>query len=223
MDLLRTEAIVLHALPFKEYDRILTLFTPQGLLKLFIKIKKRDYLHFAALTSVLTHAEFHYKKGRQDLHRFSEGSILAQHVRIRDTYESLSAAHTMIQAIQQSQWLDRPAPQLFSLVCRFLHHFPKAKDPHLLTTTFLLKTLKHEGLLQLQPSITETYRFAGECYEKKQAPLGALLFTEEEEMQLVELVLCRSLSQLDEHKTNSEFQNKITSLFNQAYEPILLK
>src|SRR5690242_12913797 len=103
MNPVQVEAIVLQAISFKEYDRNLTLFSPQGVLKLFVRARKRDYFHFAALTSPLTHAEFHYRLGRKDLHYLSEGAIIKQHLRIREQYETLTAAEKMIQAVLHSQ------------------------------------------------------------------------------------------------------------------------
>lgn len=214
--LIQSEAVVLQALAFKEYDRILTLFSPQGLFKLFAKGKKRDYFHFAALTSPLTHAEFHYTVGRKDLHRLYEGSILNQNVRLRERYETLQAADKMVAALLKSQWIGKPAPKLFHLFRLFVEHLPIVKDPTSLTIAFLLKILAHEGLLQLA-SIESVYRYAGECYSQREAPPGALSFSVEEENRLTQLAQCRSLTKLSEYRLEPSFQKKIESLFQQTF------
>lgn len=211
------EAIVLHAFPFKEYDRILTLLSPQGLLKLFVKCKKRDYLHFAALCSPLTHAEFHYRPGRKDLHTLSEGTILTQHIHIRERYETLKAAEGMVQALLRSQWPGKAVPKLYLLFLLFLDQLPSSKDPGTLATIFLLKILKHEGLLQLCTPAA-TYRFGGERFSsRREAPLGAHSFSEKEEGQLSELALSRSLVSIAEQSLPPEFREKIATLFDQAF------
>ena len=217
--LIHTEAVVLQAAPFKEYDRILTLFSPQGLLKIFVKAKKRDYLHFAALTSPLTYAEFHYTPGRRDLHRLSEGAILKQNLRIRERYETLIAAESIIHSLLRSQWPGKPAPKLYHLFCLFIEHLPEVKNPSIFTTAFLIKILSHEGLLQLGESeSTDTYRFAGERYLLSQAPIGALPFSAEEEGLLSSIALCRSLAQIAESTPSPNFQQKIDLLFRQTFD-----
>lgn len=217
MNQTQIEAIVLHALPFKEYDRILTLFSPQGLLKLFVKGKKKEYLKVVALTSVLTHGEYHFTLGRKELHRLSDGTILNQHLRIRDRFETLLAAERMIKALLQSQWPGKPAPKLFQLFCLLMDHLPNVNDPSALATAFLLKVLRHEGILQLCTPLKSAFRFAGERYSKEEAPPGALSITEEEEELLTELALCRTLSQIAEHPLSVEFQQKIEHLFTQSF------
>src|ERR1700722_2098610 len=217
MNLIQLEAVVLQAILFREYDRILTLFSPQGVLKLFVKGNKRDYLHLAALTSPLTHAEFHYSQGRKDLHRLSEGTILKQNLLIRASYTTLTAAEKMIQALLQSQWPGKPAPKLFYLFSLFLDQIPYPKEYSTLITIFLLKILKHEGVLQLCTSLQSAYRFSGERYSQIDAPPGALLFTGEEEELLTELALTRSLSHIDGCILSLEFQKKIEILFAQTF------
>jgi DNA repair protein RecO (recombination protein O) len=217
MDLLNTEAIVLQAIPFKEYDRILTLFSPQGLLKFFVKVAKKEYLHLAALTSPLTLAEFHYTPGRKGLHRLVEGTILKQNIQIRESYTSLIIAEKMVYALLQSQWPDKPAPKLFALFILLLEHLPTVKEPSSFLTLFLLKLLRHEGLLQLSTPLQAVYRFAGERYSQKEAPPGALLFTEEEEELLTSLALTRFLPDLKECTLSTEFQKKIEILSAQTF------
>lgn len=217
--ILKTEGIVLQSIAFKEYDRILTLFTPLGLLKIFARIHKHSYLQLSALTSPLTRAEFCYVKGSKELHRLREGSLLNQHLRIRETYESLQAAHTMLRALYASQFPGKTSPDLYSLFSLFLELLPEVKNPQALESVFLLKILKHEGVLELQSPITASFRFAGERYLNKQdAPEGAIELTEEEETQLVEFSLCRSRLQLIHFSIDSSLQQKIAGLFKQTYE-----
>ncbi len=216
MNLHQIEAIVLQSIPFKEYDRILTLFSPQGMLKLIAKGRKKDYLHLNALTSPLTHGEFHYTQGRKDLHKLSEGSVLRQNLKIRDRYETLTTAEKMIRALFKSQWPGKAAPKLFSLFAQFLDHLPKSL-PETLYTVFLLKILRHEGVLELKAPLEACSRLGGERHPPNQPPPSALPFTEEEEQLLTELSLSRSLSACSITIPNN-FARKIETLFAQAFE-----
>jgi DNA repair protein RecO (recombination protein O) len=214
--LIRSEAIVLQGIVFKEYDRILTLFAPHGLFKLFAKGTKRDYFHFAALTTPLTLAEFHYTQGRKDLHRLYEGSVLNQNIHLRERYETLMAAERLVAALLHSQWIGKPAPKLYHLFSLFIGHLSAVKDPYLLVTAFLLKILAHEGVLHLDTPCS-THRYGGERYPSSEAPPGALFFSQEEETLLTQLTLCRSLAQFSYYQQNKEFQTKIELLFEQTF------
>lgn len=212
-----TEAVVLQSFPFKEYDRILTLFSPLGILKLFVKGRKRDYLQLTALSSPLTHGEFHYTLGRRELHRMNDGTIINQNLRIRECFGAWTSAEKMVSALLLSQWPGKPATRLFQLFTRVLSYLPESADPQSLSTAFLLKILRHEGVLELCTPLQPTSRFAGERYSPTDAPQGALSFSEEEEETLAELALSRSLTHLSEQKLSSEFHQKIGALFSQAF------
>ena len=212
----QVEGIVLQAIPYKDYDRILTLFAPTGILKFFVKIRKRDYLHFAALTSPWTRVELQYALGRKDLHRVQEGTILAQHLRLRDSFANLTAADTMSQALLRSQWQGKAAPQLYSLFRLFLEHLPHSAAPHTYASAFLIKMLAHEGMLQLSKP-QQTYRYGGEQYSASHAPPGHLTFSADEEHVLFQLAVSRSLSHIGALTLHAELHTKIGTLFSQVF------
>ena len=60
------EGIVLHSLPFAERDRIITLMTPQGVIKLFVKGRKKLDLQRLALTSPFTRGDYLYQLRKSD-------------------------------------------------------------------------------------------------------------------------------------------------------------
>ncbi len=212
----QVEAIVLQVTPFKDYDRILTLFSPLGILKMFVRIRKKEYLHFSALTSPLTQAEWHYLSGRKELHRLTEGTILSQHLGLRERYETLLAADSCLQALLASQWQGKPAPKLYLLFRHFLDHLPKSATPQNCVTLFLIKILVHEGMLQLSAPQTSR-RYGGEQYSPSSAPPGSIPFSEEEEALLVQLAHCRSLAQTDSYAIPEQFQTKISTIFKQIF------
>lgn len=214
--MLQSEAIVLQAIAFKEYDRILTLFSPNGLIKMFAKGKKNDF-HFAALTSPLTYAEFHYTPGRKELHRLHEGSIINQNLILRQKYEHLVAAEKMCAALLQSQFVGKAAPKLFLLFRLFIEQLSNIEDPTVLESAFLIKMMVHEG--QLEFSLAEpTFRYGGERYVQKEAPPGSLAFSTDEEKALIKLAQCRSLEELRQSHIEKCFQNKVASLFQQLFD-----
>ena len=213
-----TEGIVLHTTPFKEYDKILTLFTPHmGLLKLFARGSRRGFFAQNALTSPLTTGEYLYTQGRKDLHNFRDGTILNQNLAIRNKLETLQAAEKLVQALYKSQWPGKSSPKLYSLLRLFLEKLPCTEGPHILSSAFLLKILKHEGQFQLASTSPENLRYGGECYAADLAPPGSLHLSVEEENSLSSLINCRSLQTLLDASISNQLVSKIETLFSQTY------
>ncbi|MCH9627346.1 MAG: DNA repair protein RecO [Chlamydiales bacterium] len=158
--------------------------------------------------------------GRGDLHRFRDGTIHQQNLRLRERYENIEAAGTCVQAILKSQWPGKPAPHLYNLFHYFLKKIPEVERPLDLATIFLTKTLKHEGLLQQTESCAfcdkkPTHRFGGERVCSIHAGTSALQLIEQEERLFMRIAEGRSLTELLEHpiKINSQ----IAQLFEQAF------
>lgn len=217
-NIFQVEGIVLQSFPFKEYDHILTLFTPQGLLKFFAKGKKQ----YNPLISPLTRGEYFFSQGRNDLHRLCEGSILSQNIKIRDSYENLKTAFFLIDALLRSQWPGKAAPQLYHLFSLFLQQIPEAKDPMSLGIAFLIKIVKHEGILQTASTCSlcekeAAYRYGGESFCEVHADNEAFLFLPEEEALLLKIAGCLSMQILTEESYPPAFLEKIKTLFAQCF------
>lgn len=199
--------IVLDTLPFRDKDLIVTLLTAEGLVKFFYRRRQ--------IISPLIEGEFLLTKGRGDLYRFSDMTILDQHTRLRERLENLEAAGLMIRAVLRSQDPDRECPGIFLLFRKLLNELPESKDPMQLAHLFLLKVLIHEGLLQLDEQCSmcktpPTYRFGGERFCATHAPRGALELTQDEEKSLVHLAKLRSLKEM----ASAPY---ITTLFDHAF------
>ncbi|NGX61056.1 MAG: DNA repair protein RecO [Chlamydiae bacterium] len=213
------EGIVVEALPFKERDYILTLFTPGGLFKLYAKGRKNQY---NPLTSPLTRGEYLYLEGKKDLHLFQEGSILSQNLKLRDRYENLEAAEKLKQAILQSQWPGKPSPLLYTLFSRFLELLPSCTTHESVLAVFYLKTLKHEGIFQIEPLCSACekkggFREGGESYCEKHASPIALPFSEEEQNHLQKSWEIRSLQESANLRFPPPFCKKVETLFSQIF------
>ncbi|QVL58110.1 MAG: DNA repair protein RecO [Simkaniaceae bacterium] len=146
----KTEGIVLKAVPFKENDRILSLFTPdQGVMSLYVRGLSRKNPSLVNLATPLCRAEFLFRKGRSDLHRFIDGSIIDLHLPMRRSYRHLEYAGKMLQAILKSQMPGKGAEGLYYLLSSYLKKLPDSPLPETLWTSFELKLLKYEGLLAI--------------------------------------------------------------------------
>ena len=141
------EGLVLASIPFSEYDRIVTLFTPKAMLKLFVRGRRRLDAHHQALISPFTIATYTYTPKKSDLHRFVEGKVLHQNLKLRDRLDSFEAAQKIVQTIYETQWQNKEVSALFLLTKKFLLEIPQSERPKSLVAPFLIKLLKHEGIL----------------------------------------------------------------------------
>lgn len=147
----KTEGIVLKAVPFKENDRILTLFTPdQGVMSLYVRGLSKKKPTLTNLATPLSRGEFVFRKGRSDLHKFLDGTILDLHLTLRKSYHHLEVGGRILQAIHHTQLPGKGSPSLYTLLASYLKKLGEATYPETLSASFHLKLLKHEGLLSLQ-------------------------------------------------------------------------
>lgn len=146
----KTEGIVLKVVPFKENDRILSLFTPDfGVMSLYVRSLSNKKSALANLTTPLCRGEFVFRIGRSELYRFVDGTILDLHLGVRRSYAHLECAGKMVQAILKSQMSGKRSKKLYQLLSSYLKHLSKSSFPETFWASFALKLLKHEGLLFL--------------------------------------------------------------------------
>lgn len=179
MQTVRTEGIILQALKFQDFDQIVTLFTPNdGILKFMVKGALNPKQGKAALTMPLSRAEFIYSQGKSELYSCREISMLNSHLAVRDNILTLEASFDILTAIRYTQLPHKPAPDLYKLLLIYLEKMTLVADPKVLSASFRLKTLRHEGLLNLEfdESFTdqekEILEFLATC--RSFAPFAAL-------------------------------------------------
>lgn len=192
-----TEGIVLKSLDYKENQRIITVFSKDlGLISLIVKGISPSSLQKLVATTPLCQAEFHFTRGKSDLFRFSECAILCDHLPLRFQLSHLQSAGTMANAILESQLPGKPSTALYTLLDRYLKMLPAFPTPLPLTTSFLLKMLKLEGLLSLS------------------APSNRFTPTEQELLRT--LVESRSFKTLSEQPITLAFAQKVHDFFTSS-------
>ncbi len=149
----KEEGIVLQTLAYRESSRIISILTPQsGIIRLIaqqVSKKKSALIH---LTTPLCRAHFTYHIKRSSLYRLIDGHALDLHLSLRGKYAFLREAGTMVRLILASQLQGKPSPLLYRLFLFSLRQLPQMAFPETLRASFLLKLLKHEGLLSLSPT-----------------------------------------------------------------------
>jgi DNA repair protein RecO (recombination protein O) len=219
------EGIVLKAIAFKEQDKIITLFTRDaGLLKLYVRGTHLRAPSQNVLTQPLTVGEYFFTEGRGELFHFYDGSIVEQNLHLRTSLEALQLADKMIGALHASQLPEKPAPALYQLISHFLRKIDDTVKHQSVLSTFLLKILSHDGVLQARlfcstcqkPLEKQRLRYAGESFCASHAPHDALPLTIEEEGALLNLAQIRSFQEISTIVFSEELSAKVERLFNQA-------
>lgn len=213
----RIEGTILRSLLFRDYDRILTVFSLEaGLIKFVIKGINKKFL----AATPFTVAEFIYLPGKNDLHKCQEMTPFHSHLPLRNSLACLEVACEMSKTILQTQPAETPTPLLYSLFQWTLHKIPLVKDPYVLLLSFYLKLLKHEGLLHLITSenqccsqcntpLQESHLMGGEFFCSSHAPATAIAFAEEEMKWLSILASLSSFQEIKEMVIAKESREKI--------------
>jgi DNA repair protein RecO (recombination protein O) len=219
----KTEGIVLRSQNYKERHRIITLFSPQGLISLIVKSISRKNARLFTLTTPFNHGEYIYRQGRSDLFLFYDGSVLDDHLDLRQNLRSLQTAGALANAILTSQMFGKPAPALFALYKSYHKQIRSFDDPAPLLASFYLKLLKHEGLLSLSlhcancEGNTAQTLDNGESFCSQHAGQNAISFSAPEWERLLALegvpqfstLRCLSLSPLFLKKVQALFLSRI--------------
>lgn len=210
-------------MPFQDYDLILTLFTAEeGVIKLIIKRALFPKKNGSSIPVPLTLVECIYAKGRGELYKCHEISLLHAHLRIRDNLSTLEAACDMIQSILMCQPLHSPAPELYFLFKTYLEKLPLGADARAFITSFNLKILRHEGLMEIAPNcsicscaLTVHYLSLGEIFCQTHRPIQYQILSEEDMAYLLQLAHCTAFSQLVPIKLTDEFYEKMRLFFKE--------
>lgn len=148
---MHVEGIVLSSIPFQERSRIITLFTTEGMLKCLVKRGVR--LDRIALATPLTRGHYLLRARKSMLYELIDGTSLDAYLELRSSLARLHQAAYMGRALLHTQWPDKPVPLLYALFQQFLQVL--VSDHREQTSWhiyFLIKLLKHEGLLPSHPS-----------------------------------------------------------------------
>lgn len=226
MQTFRTEGIILHTLRFQDYDQILTVFTPgEGILKMMVKGAFSQKNGKGAKTAPLSRAEFIYARRKGELFSCREISMLNPHLNLRLNIELLEAASDILQATSCSQMPHKAAPDLYKLLLIYLEKLAVLPDPQVLSTSFRLKILRHDGLWHLPSSCTTCqeplqtrYFLAGESFCRRHAPPFTIEFSDEEGKTLEELAYAQTFAQLAKVFLPLEMPFKVKQLFQDLLE-----
>jgi DNA repair protein RecO len=148
--------ITLRTVPFKERDRIVTFFSPEGIHKLFIGSALGKKNGMALLSSPLSLGEVVVSQGRGSLWRCNEGRLFSAMRGLRSSYETLEAAMGLVDVILRSQLEERPAPALYDLFVFLLNKLEGGFSSKGMIPLFKMKVLLHDGLFGPSPHFSDS-------------------------------------------------------------------
>lgn len=226
MNTYQSQGIVIQAIAFRDYDQILTVFTQEaGLIKAIIKGSNRKKKNSGGGLTPLMRVDMTWSDGKGDLAKAEEVVPLQHYSAIRQNLDLLEAGCDLLHAIKASQLVGKAVPALYQLLLIYLEKLPEVTHPAILTTSFRLKILKHEGLLsfplqcfECQQVLSSAMQHGGSIYCALHAPFGGELLTEEDVAIMDLLTNSLSFSTLSQVKLPVALPRKIVYLFTAANE-----
>jgi DNA repair protein RecO (recombination protein O) len=220
------EAFTLSSLPFRDFDRIVTLFSKeQGLIKVLIKGANRPKSSRLIFCQPLTYSSFILQKKRSELALFSEGKLIDPFLSLRISYDHLKASFDLSEALLKISMTQNPCADLFLLFKSYLNQISKYPDPSILTTSFYLKISLYEGCLTLKRKCTNCNLDAEKLYFcfkdyfcARCAPARDLEFSQQELALLLELVKEKSFDQLKSKTVTPDLNEKVRKLYAELHE-----
>ncbi len=217
----KTQGITLQAIPFQERQRIITVFTEdKGLISLIIKGLSQKKTSLLSLSTPFCLADFIYLKGRSDIYFLKDAAVLNEHLFLRKNLEFITSAYSMAKAILSSQLPHKPAPELFALFLKYLEKVATFPSGEILTCSFLLKVLLHEGLIHLKKTCNmcpkqSTLIYKGESLCSSHQIEHGHYFSESEFDTMLELAFSKNFSELEQIKPILGLKEKILLVFSE--------
>lgn len=149
MKLIDVEGLVIKKVDYKASKRLITIFTKEhGILTLGIAGISGKKTKLLALSSPLSISHFQIKISRGN-HYFVDGSPLLFFDTIRSNLSALQISCEILKCLASTQLAENPAPLLFDLTQFCLVKIDQGADPYPILALFLIKMLKHEGLISI--------------------------------------------------------------------------
>lgn len=211
------DGIILRCTPLRDVSCVCAAYTKERGLVSFVtpksKAARAQIQPYARLELVLRAP----KSG--ELFCLLDYSIHNAYLALRATLPRLRTAALCAGALLQSQMPAKPSERLFAAFCRHLEAIAQSREPGRIGAQFLIKLLKHEGLLEAPAVCTECNHALGPATPTRFgmlcsscAPPSHISLSVEEYGELTELFESRKVL---EGATSSFFSEKLQKIFTQ--------
>lgn len=218
-----TEGIILRVIPFRDYDQILSIFTSEaGLIKVLYKGSRGKRKKAQNFCMPLTKVEVIYREKNGEIFSCHEMNLIESFSFLRKELLFLEVACDLLQVIQNSQFLGKAAPQLYALLCFYLKKIPQTPCPWILSASFRLKLLKHDGLIILpfkccecQLSLEDKAFISGiDPWCTHHQPIESQSWKSIDLMMLYRFTNCQNYRDICSDNISPELYNRIHTFFN---------
>lgn len=218
MTIEKDEGITLKSIPFKERQKILTVFTKKnGIISLILKGISSKNTHLSSVCDPFCKYHFLFKKGRSDIFFLKDVELIQKHLFLREDLETIQIACLMLKAVLSSQMPSKPTPFLYFLFRNYLKRLEFSSQKNALLTSFFLKVLLHDGLLHLKPFCNvckkpSNHIQKGESLCKDHSSPYSFSFEDQEFTNLQILTFEKTFKNI-EIPTSKNFLDKVQNLF----------
>lgn len=192
--------IIVKTTRYSDTASIAHLFTEQlGVIAVYISDSSAKKGGGEALITPLNEIEAAVYRKNGSLWQARECRLVYGFLGVRQSLDALQSAAKLVNAVMFSQPEERPSPVLYHLLKDYLRRLERGDEPWKVVGSFLLKTLRFEGV------------WSDGLPEEEE-----VVFTEAEWLTCIHLAYCRTGAELKAAESNSPEQllQKIELLFN---------
>lgn len=200
-----TEGVILRAIPFRDHDHILSLFTRDvGLMKILYRGSRTSKGSKKCVCTPLSKVEVIYQEKRGEIFSCREMHSLDLFPDLRKNLHFLEVGCDLLHVISAAQMPGKASPSLYDLLLFYLKKIPFAAYPWVLSASFRMKMLLHEGVtsfplacMECGLCLVEEAFFCGNeirCVQHRQ--MGSTILTAAELRLLAELALCKNFQEI---------------------------
>lgn len=221
-----TEGVVLRVTPFRDYDQIVTIFTPDlGVIKVMLKKGGGSAKNGRKVCMPLSRVEVGYREGNSEIFSCYGLQQVDSFLSLRGSFLFLEVGCDLLQIVLDSQFMGKEAPDLYLLLNHYLKRIPIVANPWVLAASFRLKVLKHEGFYSFplrcsvcgMPLTEKAFLEGGEGVCEQHRLLGSKLWDSNELQTVYRLADSQSFQEVAQLGLSTKLQKEIVTFFNSHY------
>lgn len=137
----RSEGLVLRHINYAEADRIVTVFSADGMRKGFARAARNSRRRFGAALEPFTQAVFHWRHGRGELWSLVEAEIVCARTGLRTGLERLALASYGVELVELLVGESEEQRRIYELLCSFLDYLDQEGDLQVARLLFELRLI----------------------------------------------------------------------------------
>lgn len=221
-----TEGIVLRVIPFRDYDQIATLFTPDlGVIKIVLRKAGGSTKSGRRVCMPLSKVEIAYRESNREIFSCYGMCQLESFLSLRRNFSFLKVGCDLLQVVLDSQFIGKEAADLYALLDYYLKRVAGVANPWVLSSSFRLKVLKHEGFCHFplrcsmcgEVLLRKTFFERGEVMCEMHRSVGSKQWNSIELQTIYRLAESQSFKEVSQLDLSMKLQEEIACFFSSHY------